>query len=60
MQSLFGDCSVIKNKKQANILMFWGMMFTGVVSAIENTLAPKILELALRVLTFNPIKVLIN
>jgi hypothetical protein len=28
----------------------WGMMFAGVVSAIKNTLAPKILEWVLCVL----------
>jgi hypothetical protein len=59
-QSLFGECSVVK-KKRANILMmFWGMMLAGVVSAIENTLAPKILELALCVPTFKPMKASIH
>ncbi len=59
--SLFGDCSIVKTKKGANILMmFWGMMFAGVVCAIENTLAPKILELALCVPTSKPMKALIN
>jgi hypothetical protein len=53
VHSLFRDCSIVKNKKWANILMmFWGMMFTGVVGAIENTLAPKILELVLCVPIF--------
>ncbi len=35
-------------------MMFWGMMIAGVVGTIENTLAPKILELALCVETFKP------
>jgi hypothetical protein len=34
-------------------MMFWCMMFAGVVNAIEYTLLSKILELALRVPTFN-------
>jgi hypothetical protein len=37
-------------------MMFWGMMFAGVVSAIENTLAPKILELTFCIPTFKPMK----
>jgi hypothetical protein len=41
-------------------MMFWGMVFAGVVSAIENTLVPKILELALCVLTFKAMEVLIH
>jgi hypothetical protein len=50
-----------QNKKWANILMmFWGMMFAGVVGMIENTVAPKILELALSVPSFKPMKALIN
>jgi hypothetical protein len=63
VQSLFWDCSIVKNKKLVIILMmFWGMMFAGVgvVGTIENTLAPKILELALCVPTFEPIKALIH
>jgi hypothetical protein len=43
VRSLFGDFSIVKNKKWANMfMMFWGMMFSGVVGAIENTLVPKI------------------
>jgi hypothetical protein len=61
VQSLFRDCSIVKNKTQANILiMFWGMMFAGVVSAIENTLAPKIVELVLCLPKFKPMKALIH
>jgi hypothetical protein len=61
VQSLFGDCSIVKNKNWANILiMFWGVMFAGVVGTIENTLVPKILELALCVPTFKPMKALIH
>jgi hypothetical protein len=57
VQSLFGECSIVKNKKWANILMmFWGMMFAGVIGAIENTLVLKILELALCVPTCKPMK----
>jgi hypothetical protein len=41
-------------------MMFWGMMFAGGVGAIENTLAPKILELALCIPTFMPMKGLIH
>jgi hypothetical protein len=40
--------------------MFWCMMFAGVVGAIEDTLTPKILELALRMPTFEPMKALIH
>jgi hypothetical protein len=58
---LFGDCNIVENKKRAYILMmFWGMMFTGVAGAIENTLAPRILELALFIPTFQPMKALIH
>jgi hypothetical protein len=61
VQLLFGECSIVKNKKWANILMmFWCMMFAGVVGAIEYTLPPKILELALCVLTFKLMKALIH
>jgi hypothetical protein len=50
-----------KAKKWAYILMvFWCMMFAGVVGTIEDTLPPKILELALRMSTFEPIKTLIH
>jgi hypothetical protein len=41
-------------------MMFWCMMFAGVVGMIEDTLLPKILELALCMPTFEPIKVLIH
>ncbi len=41
-------------------MMFWCMMFAGVVGTIEDTLSPKILELALSMPTFEPIKVLIH
>jgi hypothetical protein len=41
-------------------MMFWCMMFAGVVDAIKDTLPPKILELALRMLTFEPMKALIH
>ncbi len=41
-------------------MMFWGMLFAGIVGMIENTLAPKILELALCVPTFKPMKALIH
>jgi hypothetical protein len=61
VQSLFRGCSIVKNKEWANILMmFWGMMFAGVVGTIENTLAPKILEFVLCVPTFKPMKALIH
>jgi hypothetical protein len=61
VQSLFGECRIVKNKKWANILMmFWGMLFAGVVGVIGNTLASKILELALCILTFKPMKALIH
>jgi hypothetical protein len=61
LQSLFGECGIVINKKWAYILMmFWCMMFAGVVSAIEDTLLPKILELALRMPTFEPMKALIH
>jgi hypothetical protein len=38
----------------------WCMMFAGVVGTIENTLMPKILELALHVPTFKPMRALIH
>jgi hypothetical protein len=61
MQSLFGECGIVKNKKWACILMmFWCMMFAGVVGAIEDTLLPKILELALHMTTFETMKALIH
>jgi hypothetical protein len=61
MQSLFGESGIVKNKKWAYILMmFWCMMFAGVVAAIEDTLLQKILELALCKLTFEPMKALIH
>jgi hypothetical protein len=61
MQSLFGESGIVKNKKWAYILMmFWCMMFAGVVGTIEDTLPPKILELALCMPTFEPMKVLIH
>jgi hypothetical protein len=41
-------------------MMFWCIFFAGVVSTIEDTLLPKILELALRMSTFEPMKVLIH
>jgi hypothetical protein len=41
-------------------MMFWCMMFAGVVSAIEDTLLPKMLELVLRMPTFEPMKALIH
>jgi hypothetical protein len=41
-------------QKQKNgrtfLMMFWCMMFAGVFGAIEDTLPPKILELALKAL----------
>jgi hypothetical protein len=61
MQSLFGESGIVKNKKWAYILMiFWCMMFAGVVGAIEDTLFPRILELVLRMSTFEPMKALIH
>jgi hypothetical protein len=36
------------------------MMFAGVVSVIEDTLLPKILELALGMSTFEPMKALMH
>jgi hypothetical protein len=61
VQSLFGECSIVKNKKWANILMMiWCMMFARVVGAIEDTISPKILELELHMLTFEPMKALIH
>jgi hypothetical protein len=41
-------------------MMFWCMMFAGVVGAIEDTLLPKILELALHMPTFEPMKALVH
>ncbi len=41
-------------------MMFWCMMFAGVVDKIEDTLSPKILELALLMPTFEPMKALIH
>ncbi len=41
-------------------MIFGGMMFAGVVGAIEYTLAPKILELGLHVFTFKPMEALIH
>jgi hypothetical protein len=41
-------------------MIFWCMMFAGVVGAIEDTFLPKILESALRMMTFEPMKVLIH
>jgi hypothetical protein len=53
VQSLFRECSIVKNKKMGNhLMMFWCMMFAGVVSVIKDTLVPKILELALCMSTF--------
>jgi hypothetical protein len=61
MQSLFRESGIVKNKKWVYILMmFWCIMFAGVVGAIEDTLLPKILELALLMLTFEPMKALIH
>jgi hypothetical protein len=40
--------------------MLWCMMYAGVVGAIEDTLSPKILELALRMSTFESMKALIH
>jgi hypothetical protein len=61
MQSLFGESGIVKNKKWAYILMmFWCMMFARVVSVNEDTLLPRILELALRMSTFEPMKELIH
>jgi hypothetical protein len=58
------DCSgnvVLSKKKWVYILMmFWCMMLAGVVGAIEDTLPPKILELALRMSVFEPMKALIH
>jgi hypothetical protein len=52
---------LLRTTKWANILMmFLGIVFAGVVGVIENTLAPKILELALFVPTFKPMKALIH
>jgi hypothetical protein len=42
------------------LVMFWCMMFAGVVGAFEYTLPPKILELALLVPTFKQMKALIH
>jgi hypothetical protein len=41
-------------------MMFWSMMFAGEVGVIEDTLLPKILKLALRLSTFEPMKALIH
>ncbi len=61
MHSLFGDCSIIKNKKMGkHFVDVLGMVFTGVVGATENTLALKILELALHVSKFESMKALIH
>jgi hypothetical protein len=49
-----------KQKWAYNLIMFWGMMFAGVIGAIEDTLLPKILELALCMLTFELTKLLIH
>ena len=59
MQALFGECGIVKTKKWAFILMmFWCMMFAGVVGTIKCTLLPKILESALRMPTFKLMKAL--
>jgi hypothetical protein len=42
-----------KQKIGVHLMMFWCMMFAEVVGAIEDTLSPKILELALGITTFN-------
>jgi hypothetical protein len=56
-----GTVVLSKTKKWANILMmFWGMMFAGVVGTIENTFALKILELALCISSFKPMNALIQ
>ncbi len=48
-------------KKQKWILMmFWCMMFAGVAGTIEDTPPPKILELALCMSTFEPMKAFIH
>ncbi len=61
MQSLFRECSIVQNKKWVYILiMFWCMIFAGVVGAIKDTLLPKILELALLMSTFEPMKASIH
>ncbi len=55
------ETCIFKNKKWVHIfMMFWCIMFAGVVRTIEDTLPPKILELALRMLTFEPMKALIH
>jgi hypothetical protein len=41
-------------------MIFWCMMFAGVVGAIEDTILPKILGLVLRMSTFEPMKALIH
>jgi hypothetical protein len=51
--SLFWEFCIIKNIKWAYFLMvFRGVVFSGVVGTIENTLAPKISELVLCIATF--------
>ncbi len=61
MQSLFEESGIVKNKTRVYMLMmFWCMMFAGTVGAIEDTLSPKILELALCMLTFKPMKALVH
>jgi hypothetical protein len=61
LQSLFGECGIVKNKKWAYILMmFLCMMFAGVFGSIEEIFLPKILELALLMPTFEPMKLLIH
>ncbi len=55
MRSLFGKCSIVKNKKMGILFddgLGWGMMFAGVVGTIEDILLPKILELALHMPAF--------
>jgi hypothetical protein len=42
------------------LMTFWCMVFAGVIGAIEDTLLPKILELALCMPTFEPMKKMIH
>ncbi len=60
MQSPFRECTIVKKKMGKHFDDVLGHDFAGVVGAIENTLAPKMLELVLCIPTFKPAKALIH
>jgi hypothetical protein len=57
---LFGKLVTVEDIQFGDILMMpWWVVFTSVVGTVENTFSPKIYELPLSVVAFEPVEPLV-